>query len=56
VAAKNKILMEKINPKMNKIFNKIMMTKNKMLNNKKLVHKLNSHNNLMVKKRQKKSK
>ena len=30
--------------------------KNKMLNNKKVVHKLNSHNNLMVKKRQKKSK
>ena len=48
--------MEKINPKKNKIFNKITMIQNKILHNHKVVHKLNSHNNLMAKKKLKKSK
>ncbi len=48
--------MEEINLKMNKIFNKIVMTKNKMFNNQKVDHKPNNHNILIVKKRLKKSK
>ena len=48
--------MEKNNLKKNKIFNKITQTQNKMLHNHKIVHKMNSHNNLMAKKKQKKSK
>ena len=48
--------MEKINPKMNKIFNKIIVNKNKMLQHQRVVHKPNNHNSQMVKKRMKKSK